>query len=209
MIPRCYLDFSLIQLLPWLVSWRPDSSIPPAAFVRPPRMRDGARHSPARRGCLALRVSAGFSKEQAKLAAERAHASLRAARLDDEASEPLCLAIRMDSVAHQESQVPSLAVCAEFLFPPIPPAIRARPASAPALFGSRGGRGGGPVHGGGPLVSLQDSRLPRVFNPVNHPFGVSEMPGNAYSQNFIGVASGLDQTTAYGVANQTCCFMDV
>src|SRR5258708_1625249 len=52
-----------------------------------------------------------------------------------------------------------------------------------ALFGSWGVRGGGPDHGGGPLLSLQHSRLPNDFNPVNHPFRLSEMTENGLGVN--------------------------
>lgn len=46
-----------------------------------------------------------------------------------------------------------------------------------------GVRGGGPDHGGGPLLSLQHSRLPNDFNRVNHPFRRSEMTENALGVN--------------------------
>src|SRR5260370_25543377 len=42
---------------------------------------------------------------------------------------------------------------------------------------------GGPDHGGGPLLSLQHSRLPNDFNPVNHPFRLSEMTENGLGVN--------------------------
>ena len=70
-------------------------------------------------------------------------------------------------------------------------------------------RGRGAVHGGGPLPSLQHNRMPKERNPVNHPFGVGEMAENCLQANPLGVVSGLDQAPANGVANQTCCFMDV
>ncbi len=78
-----------------------------------------------------------------------------------------------------------------------------------AQFGYRGDRGGGPVHGGSPLLSLQHSQLPNDFNPVNHPFRPSEMTENCLLANPLGVVSGLDQTAANGVANQTRCFVDI
>jgi len=46
------------------------------------------------------------------------------------------------------------------------------------LFGNWGDLGGGPDQGGGPLLSLQHSRLPNDFNPVNHPIQLSEMTEN-------------------------------
>ena len=76
-------------------------------------------------------------------------------------------------------------------------------------FGSRGDEGGDPAHGGGPLLSLQDSELPNEFNPVNHPFRLSEMTENCLQANPLWVASGLDQTAANGVANQTRRFVDI
>jgi hypothetical protein len=82
-------------------------------------------------------------------------------------------------------------------------------ASVSAQFGSWGIRGGGPDHGGGPLLSLQHSWLPNDFNPVNHPFRLSEMTQNGRGVNPSGGRSGLDQTAADGVAHQTRCFMDV
>jgi hypothetical protein len=78
-----------------------------------------------------------------------------------------------------------------------------------AQFGYRGDRGGGPVHGGGPLLSLQHSQLPNEFNPVNHPFRQSEMTENSLLANPWSVALGLDQTAANGVANQTRSFVDI
>jgi hypothetical protein len=78
-----------------------------------------------------------------------------------------------------------------------------------AQFGNRGYGGGGSVHGGDPLLSLQHSQLPNDFNPVNHPFQLSEMTQNCLQANLLGVVSGLNQAAANGVANQTCCFMDV
>jgi hypothetical protein len=42
-------------------------------------------------------------------------------------------------------------------------------------FGRWGVRGGGPDHGGGPLLSFEHIRFPNDFNPVNHPFRLSEM----------------------------------
>ncbi len=54
-----------------------------------------------------------------------------------------------------------------------------RPASVSAQFGSWGDRGGGPVYGGGPLLSLQRTRLPNEFNRVNQPFRLSEMAENS------------------------------
>jgi hypothetical protein len=75
-------------------------------------------------------------------------------------------------------------------------------------FGYRGDRGGGPVRGGGPLLSLQHSQLPNEFNPVNHPFRLSETTENCLLVNPLSV-SGLDQTAANGVANQTRCFVDI
>ena len=78
-----------------------------------------------------------------------------------------------------------------------------------AQFGYRGDRGGGPVHGGGPLLSLQHSQLPNEFNPVNHPFRQSEMTENSLLANPLSVVLGLDQTAANSVANQTRCFVDI
>jgi hypothetical protein len=78
-----------------------------------------------------------------------------------------------------------------------------------AQFGIGGDRGGGPVHGGGPLLSWQHSQLPNDFNPVNHPFRLSEMTDNCLQRNALGVVLGLDQAAADGVPNQTCRFMDV
>jgi hypothetical protein len=78
-----------------------------------------------------------------------------------------------------------------------------------AQFGIGGNRGGGPVHGGGPLLSWQHSQLPNDFNPVNHPFRPSEMTDNCLQPNSLGVVSGLNQAAADGVANQTCRFMNV
>jgi len=90
-----------------------------------------------------------------------------------------------------------------------PPLTKVRPASVPVQFGNRGDRGGGPVHGGGPLLSLQHSQLPNDFNPVNSAFPLSEMPQNYVQANLLGVVSGLDQTAANGVAHQTRCFVDI
>ncbi len=67
----------------------------------------------------------------------------------------------------------------------------------------------GPVHGGGPLSSLQHSVLLNEFNQVNHPFGPSEMTEECLQTNPLGVTSGLDQTVANGIANQACRFMDI
>jgi hypothetical protein len=67
----------------------------------------------------------------------------------------------------------------------------------------------GPVHGGGPILSLQHNRLPKYFNPVNHPIGPSEMTEERVQASPWGVTSGLDQTVANGVANQACRFMDI
>src|SRR5258708_20967827 len=67
----------------------------------------------------------------------------------------------------------------------------------------RGIRGGGAVHGGGPLSSLQHSPLPNGFNPVNHPFWLSELTQNCFKGNTLNVESGLDHTASNGVAHQT------
>ena len=76
-------------------------------------------------------------------------------------------------------------------------------------FGIWGDRGGSPVHGGGPLSSLQDSPLPNDFNPVNHSFQRREMTENCLRANPLRAMSGLDQTAANGVAHQTRCFVDI
>jgi hypothetical protein len=78
-----------------------------------------------------------------------------------------------------------------------------------AQFGSWGVRGGGTVHGGDPLLSLQHSRLPNDFNPMNHPFRLNEMTENCLQPILFGAGSGLDQTMADGVAHQTRCFVDI
>src|ERR1700682_3437446 len=76
-------------------------------------------------------------------------------------------------------------------------------------FGNRGIRGGGPVHGGGPLSSLQDRPLPKDFNPVIHPFWLGEITQNCLRASPLGVVSGLDQTASNGVAHQTRRFVDI
>jgi hypothetical protein len=75
-------------------------------------------------------------------------------------------------------------------------------------FGRWGVRGGGPDHGGGPLLSFEHIRFPNDFNPVNHPFRLSEMTESALG-NLPGARSSLDQASADGVAHQTRCFVDL
>jgi hypothetical protein len=89
------------------------------------------------------------------------------------------------------------------------PSAEFGPPPCPAQFGNRGDRGGGPVHGGGPLLYVEHSRSPNGFNPVNHPFRRGEMTDSGLQTNPLSVVSGLDQTAANGVAHQTCCFVDV
>ncbi len=65
------------------------------------------------------------------------------------------------------------------------------------------------MHGGGPLLSLEHSRSPNEFNPVNHPFRLGEVTDNGLQARPPGVVSGLDQTPANGITHQTCSFVDV
>jgi len=84
-------------------------------------MRAAAQYSLDHRDRLELRSSAVLSKQRERLAMERAHASLREERSDAKVNETPFFAIRIGRVAHQERHLHSLALCPEFLFPPIPP----------------------------------------------------------------------------------------
>jgi hypothetical protein len=67
----------------------------------------------------------------------------------------------------------------------------------------------GPVHGGGPLSSLQHNWLPNEFNQVNHPISTQWNDRELSTGQPFDVVSGLDQTVTNGVAHQTRCFVDI
>ena len=103
--------------------WTSEFSVPPAASVRLSRMRGDAQYFLDRRDRLVLLVSAGLSKEWQKLAAERAHPSLRVERPADEVKARSTSAIRTGCFARHESRFASLALSAKVLLSPIPPTL--------------------------------------------------------------------------------------
>src|ERR1700674_5139042 len=103
--------------------WTSEFLVPPAASVRLSRMRGDAQYSLSRRGRLIFLVSAGLSKEWRKLAAERAHPSLRVERPADEVKAPSTSAIRMGCFVRRESRCAFLALSAKVLLSPIPPTL--------------------------------------------------------------------------------------
>jgi hypothetical protein len=172
-------------------------------------MTSDALYSLARRDRLVLLFAAGLSKEPEKLVAGRAHASWREGPPGCGAKAPPFVAIHIGHLAHQESLFAFLAFSGQVLRSPHPPTLCVRSASASGQFGNRGDGGRGPVHGGSPILPLQNSQLPNDFNPVNHPFQLSEMTQNCLGANLLGAVSGLDQAAANGVAHQTRCFVDI
>jgi len=101
--------------------WTSEFSIPPAASVRLSRMRGDAQYFLDCRDRLVLLVLAGPSKEWQKLAAERAHPSLRVERPADEVKAPSTSAI--GCFDRHESRFASLALSAKMLLSPVPPTL--------------------------------------------------------------------------------------
>jgi len=117
-------------------------SVPPATSVRLPRMRSDAQYFLARRDRLEPLAVAGLSKKRKKLAAGRAHASLREERSDDEVKPPWFFAIRMVRFAHHESRFAALALSSQVLLSTNPPSFEFGPPPWQCGSGSRGDLGG-------------------------------------------------------------------